>query len=196
MISSVSSSYTGEVRSHRPMLSSASSIPFGYRGDAPRCVRAGGRILSRCGEFFVDESDDEGNADMVGVVGVSNESFVTGSSFARGGIINCELLPDGVADPDAGWRHPQCSYTSCTACELHPTDYIVLMLSFALSTLFVVLRRGAPMRAHYRDTDGFVVEESLRLILVSGPIRFSVVCLESKEPFRGHSGIFPYVTCT
>jgi len=154
-ISPASSSYTGEVCSYRLMLSSTSSIPFGYRGEAPRCVRAGGSILSRRGgEFFIDESDDEGNADMVGVVGVSNGSFMTGcsklvdmvgaggSSFARGGtVINCELLPDGVADPDAGWWYPQCSYTSCTAYELHLTDYIVLMLSSALSMLFVVLRR-------------------------------------------------------
>jgi len=77
-------------------------------------MRAGGRILSRRGEeFFVDESDDEGNEDMVGVVGVSKGSFLFGcsklvdmvgaggSSFARGGTVtNCELLPDGVRDPD------------------------------------------------------------------------------------------------
>lgn len=96
------------------MLSSASSTPFGYRGEAPRCVRAGERILSRRGgEFLVDDSDDGGNADMVGVVGVSNGSSLIGcsnlvdmvgaggSSFARGGtVINCELLPDGVGGPD------------------------------------------------------------------------------------------------
>jgi len=79
-------------------------------------VRAGGRTLLRPlwfrgGESFVSKSDDEGNAVMVGVVGVSNGSlgigvskFVVrvgagGSSFARGGIvIDCEPLPGEVGE--------------------------------------------------------------------------------------------------